>query len=181
MSEAISAENIEEVLRQRLFDLTATVDTQEVSHVAEVGDGIAHIFGLKSAMAGELLEFTSSATGETVYGLAQNLDRDEVGAVLFGNVDSIKEGDACRTTGRVMDIPVGRGMLGRVVNPLGQPIDGKGNIGETHRRPIEFKAPGVIDRTPVCAAGSDRASRCRCDDPRWPPAARSSLATVSTG
>ena len=150
MSEAISAENIEEVLRQRLFDLTATVDTQEVSHVAEVGDGIAHIFGLKSAMAGELLEFTSSATGETVYGLAQNLDRDEVGAVLFGNVDSIKEGDACRTTGRVMDIPVGRGMLGRVVNPLGQPIDGKGNIGETHRRPIEFKAPGVIDRTPVC-------------------------------
>ena len=150
MSEAISAENIEEVLRQRLFDLTATVDTQEVSHVAEVGDGIAHIFGLKSAMAGELLEFTSSATGETVYGLAQNLDRDEVGAVLFGNVDSIKEGDACRTTGRVMDIPVGRGMLGRVVNPLGQPIDGKGNLGETHRRPIEFKAPGVIDRTPVC-------------------------------
>ena len=87
MSEAISAENIEEVLRQRLFDLTATVDTQEVSHVAEVGDGIAHIFGLKSAMAGELLEFTSSATGETVYGLAQNLDRDEVGAVLRGSAD----------------------------------------------------------------------------------------------
>ena len=150
MSEAISAENIEQILQQRLYDLTATVDTQEVSYVAEVGDGIAHIFGLKSAMAGELLEFTSSITGETVYGLAQNLDRDEVGAVLFGNVDSIKEGDACRTTGRVMDIPVGRGMLGRVVNPLGQPIDGKGSLGETHRRPIEFKAPGVIDRTPVC-------------------------------
>mgnify|MGYP003372600452 FL=1 len=150
MSEAINAENIEEVLRQRLFDLTATVDTQEVSYVAEVGDGIAHILGLKSAMAGELLEFTSSATGKVVYGLAQNLDRDEVGAVLFGDVDSIKEGDACRTTGRVMDIPVSRGMLGRVVNPLGQPIDGLGSIGETHRRPIEFKAPGVIDRTPVC-------------------------------
>ncbi len=150
MSEAISAENIEQVLQQRLYDLTATVDTQEVSYVAEVGDGIAHVFGLKSAMAGELLEFTSSITGETVYGLAQNLDREEVGAVLFGNVDSIKEGDACRTTGRVMDIPVGRGMLGRVVNPLGQPIDGKGTLGETHRRPIEFKAPGVIDRTPVC-------------------------------
>ena len=149
MSEAISAENIEEVLRQRLLDLDATVDTQEVSEVAEVGDGIAHVFGLKSAMAGELLEFTSSQTGKTIYGLAQNLDRDEVGAVLFGDVDSIKEGDACRTTGRVMDIPVGRGMLGRVVNPLGQPIDGKGSLGETHRRPIEFKAPGVIDRTPV--------------------------------
>lgn len=150
MSEAINAENIEQILRQRLYDLSATVDTQEVSHVAEVGDGIAHIFGLKSAMAGELLEFTSSITGKTVYGLAQNLDREEVGAVLFGDVDSIKEGDACRTTGRVMDIPVGRGMLGRVVNPLGQPIDGKGSVGETHRRPIEFKAPGVIERTPVC-------------------------------
>ena len=150
MSEAISAENIEQVLQQRLFDLTATVDTQEVSTVAEVGDGIAHVFGLKSAMAGELLEFTSSISGKTVYGLAQNLDRDEVGAVLFGEVDSIKEGDSCRTTGRIMDIPVGRGMLGRVVNPLGQPIDGKGSVGETHRRPIEFKAPGVIARTPVC-------------------------------
>lgn len=150
MSEAITAENIEQVLQQRLFDLTATVDTQEVSRVAEVGDGIAHVFGLKSAMAGELLEFTSSVTGRTVYGLAQNLDRDEVGAVLFGEVDSIKEGDQCRTTGRVMEIPVGRGMLGRVVNPLGQPIDGKGDVGETSRRPIEFKAPGVIERTPVC-------------------------------
>ena len=150
MSEAITAETIEHVLQQRLFDLSATVDTQEVSHVAEVGDGIAHVFGLKSAMAGELLEFTSSITGRTVYGLAQNLDRDEVGAVLFGEVDSIKEGDQCRTTGRVMDIPVGRGMLGRVVNPLGQPIDGKGSIGQTSRRPIEFKAPGVIERTPVC-------------------------------
>ena len=133
MSEAISAENIERVLEQRLFELTATVDTQEVSHVAEVGDGIAHVVGLKSAMAGELLEFTSGITGKTVYGLAQNLDRDEVGAVLFGDVDTIKEGDPCRTTGRVMDIPVGRGMLGRVVNPLGQPIDGKGSIGATSR------------------------------------------------
>ena len=150
MSEAITAENIEQVLQQRLYDLSATVDTQEVSYVAEVGDGIAHVFGLKSAMAGELLEFTSSITGRTVYGLAQNLDRDEVGAVLFGEVDSIKEGDQCRTTGRVMDIPVGRGMLGRVVNPLGQPIDGKGSVGQTSRRPIEFKAPGVIERTPVC-------------------------------
>ena len=150
MAEAINAANIDEILQQRLLELSATVDTQEVSTVAEVGDGIAHVIGLKSAMAGELLEFTSSVTGKTVYGLAQNLDREEVGAVLFGDVDSIKEGDSVRTTGRVMDIPVGRGMLGRVVNPLGEPIDGKGPIGATHRRPIEFKAPGVIDRTPVC-------------------------------
>ena len=73
----------------------------------------------------------------------------------FGAVDSIKEGDECRTTGRIMDIPVSRAMLGRVVNPLGQPIDGLGDIVATHRRPIEFKAPGVIDRTPVCEPGSD--------------------------
>ena len=150
MSEAISAQNIERILEQRLLDLSATVDTQEVSTVAEVGDGIAHVAGLQRAMAGELLEFTSSSTGKAVYGLAQNLDRDEVGAVLFGDVELIKEGDTCRTTGRVMDIPVGRGMLGRVVNPLGQPIDGKGPINATHRRPIEFKAPGVIARKPVC-------------------------------
>ena len=150
MSEKIDAQSIARALADRLDSLAATVDTQEVSHVDEVGDGIARVSGLRNAMAGELLEFKSVETGGTVYGLAQNLDRDEVGAVLFGEVDTIAEGDECRTTGRIMDIPVGRGMLGRVVNPLGQPIDGLGDIRTTHRRPIEFKAPGVIDRTPVC-------------------------------
>ena len=150
MSDTLNAESIARALQARLDGLAATVDTQEVSHVDEVGDGIARVSGLRNAMAGELLEFKSSETGETVYGLAQNLDRAEVGAVLFGAVNVIKEGDECRTTGRVMDIPVSRAMLGRVVNPLGQPIDGLGDIVATHRRPIEFKAPGVIDRTPVC-------------------------------
>ncbi len=150
MSEKIDAQSIARALADRLDSLAATVDTQEVSHVDEVGDGIARVSGLRNAMAGELLEVKSVETGGTVYGLAQNLDRDEVGAVLFGEVDTIAEGDECRTTGRIMDIPVGRGMLGRVVNPLGQPIDGLGDIRTTHRRPIEFKAPGVIDRTPVC-------------------------------
>jgi len=150
MSETLNAQDIAKKLQEQLTSLSATVDTHEVSTVDEVGDGIARVSGLKSAMAGELLEFKSSDTGETVFGLAQNLDRDEVGAVLFGAVDSIKEGDECRTTGRVMDIPVSRAMLGRVVNPLGQPIDGLGDIVATHRRPIEFKAPGVIERTPVC-------------------------------
>ena len=150
MSETIDAASITRLLAERLSTLDATVDTQEVSTVDEVGDGIARVSGLMSAMAGELLEFKSEETGERVYGLAQNLERDEVGAVLFGNVAAIKEGDECRTTGRIMDIPVGRAMLGRVVNPLGQPIDGLGEIRTTHRRPIEFKAPGVIDRTPVC-------------------------------
>ena len=137
-------------LRSRLSKISETIDQQEASVVTEVGDGIAHISGLRTAMAGELLEFTSSANGRSVYGLAQNLDQDEVGAVLFGEVDSIKEGDECRTTGRVMDIPVGHAMLGRVVNPLGQPIDGLGAIDTTHRRPIEFKAPGIMARQPVC-------------------------------
>ena len=150
MSDTLNAESIARVLQAKLDGLTATVDTQEVSHVDEVGDGIARVSGLRNAMAGELLEFKSSETGETVYGLAQNLDRTEVGAVLFGAVNVIKEGDECRTTGRVMDIPVSRAMLGRVVNPLGQPIDGLGDIVATHRRPIELNAPGVIDRTPVC-------------------------------
>lgn len=85
-----------------------------------------------------------------MYGLAQNLDEDQIGAVLFGDVNSIREGDECRTTGHVMDIPVGHAMLGRVVNPLGEPIDGLGVIPTTHRRPIEFKAPGIMERQPVC-------------------------------
>ena len=137
-------------LREQLAQINATVDEQEASVVTEVGDGIAHISGLKSAMAGELLQFTSSASGKSIYGLAQNLEETEVGAVLFGDVDAIKEGDEVRTTGRVMDIPVGRAMLGRVVNPLGQPIDGKGPIPTTDTRPIEFKAPGIMERQPVC-------------------------------
>ena len=150
MTDTISSQKIMDTLRKELAAINATVDQQEASVVTEVGDGIAHVSGLKSAMAGELLQFTSSLTGRDVFGLAQNLDRDEVGAVLFGDVEDIKEGDECRTTGRVMDIPVGHAMLGRVVNPLGQPIDGLGPINTTHRRPIEFKAPGIMERQPVC-------------------------------
>ncbi len=146
----IDADSIMGVLRGKLEGITPTVDRRESSFVLEVGDGIAHVAGLKTAMAGELLRFTSSASGKSVYGLAQNLEENEVGAVLFGDVSSIKEGDECRSTGRVMDIPVGHAMLGRVVNPLGQPIDGLGPIVTTHRRPIEFKAPGIMERQPVC-------------------------------
>ena len=150
MADKISSDVIMRTLREQLSQINATVDEQEASVVTEVGDGIAHISGLKSAMAGELLQFTSSVSGKSVFGLAQNLDESEVGAVLFGDVDAIKEGDEVRTTGRVMDIPVGRAMLGRVVNPLGQPIDGRGPIDTTDRRPIGFKAPGIMERQPVC-------------------------------
>ena len=148
--ESISSEKIMSTLREELAQINATVDRQEASVVTEVADGIARISGLKTAMAGELLKLTSSSTGLDVYGLVQNLDQDDVGAVLFGDAEDIKEGDECRTTGRVMDIPVGHAMLGRVVNPLGQPIDGLGPINATHRRPIEFKAPGIMERQPVC-------------------------------
>lgn len=137
-------------LRSRLAGIDTMVDQHETSVTTSVGDGVAYVSGLKTAMVGELLRFTSSMTGKSVYGLAQNLDGNEVGAVLFGDVDAIREGDECRTTGRVMDIPVGRAMLGRVVDPLGQPIDGRGAIATTARRPIEFKAPGIMERQPVC-------------------------------
>lgn len=150
MTESISSSHIIDTLRENLASISTKVDRQETSVVTEVGDGIAHVSGLRSAMAGELLKFTSSVTGNDVYGLAQNLDQDEVGAVLFSNVEDVKEGDECRTTGRVMDIPAGFAMLGRVVNPLGEPIDGLGPIVTSHRRPIEFKAPGIMDRHPVC-------------------------------
>ena len=146
----LSSDAVMARLRERLSQVNSTVSQQEVSIVTEVADGIARVAGLRSAMAGELLEFTSSVTGHSVFGLAQNLDETSVGAVLFGEVSEIKEGDECRTTGRVMDITAGFDMLGRVVNPLGQPIDGLGAIHATHRRPIEFKAPGIMHRQPVC-------------------------------
>ena len=148
--ESLMAGSIMERLHNKLAALELKAETHEAAPVIEVGDGIAHVGGLKTAMSGELLRLTSSATGKNVYGLAQNLEEDEVGVVLFGDVDTIKEGDECQTTGRVMSIPVGRDMLGRVVNPLGQPIDGRGPIIATHRRPIEFKAPGIMERQPVC-------------------------------
>ena len=149
MFESIDADAIMDRLRKELDAYQTTVERQEASTVTEVGDGIARVAGLRSAMSGELLRFTSSATGRSVYGLAQNLDENEVGAVLFGEADTIREGDTCTTTGRVMDIPVGRGMLGRVVNPLGQAIDGLGHIEASGHRPIEFKAPGIMERQPV--------------------------------
>lgn len=149
MTEKISSAEIMASLRARLDAINATVSEQEASVVTEVGDGIAVVSGLRGAMSGELLEFISSTSGKSVYGLAQNLDEDEVRAVLFDDVESIQEDDECRTTGRVMDIPVGRAMLGRVVDPLGRPIDGKGPLETEARRPIEFKAPGIIDRAPV--------------------------------
>ncbi len=145
----ITATEIDKALRAQLDALSVSVESNDVGTVIQVGDGIARVDGLRGAMAGELLEFTSS-TGKTVMGLAQNLEDDEVGAVLLGDVSSIKENDQVKTTGRIMEVPAGPELLGRVVNPLGMPIDGKGPINASATRPVEFKAPGVISRQPVC-------------------------------
>ncbi|MDR1713416.1 MAG: F0F1 ATP synthase subunit alpha [Coriobacteriales bacterium] len=144
----ITASSIDEVLRRQLASLKTSVESREVGTVIQIGDGIARIDGLKGAMAGELLEFIG-ADGKSVFGLAQNLEEDEVGAVLLGDVTSIKENDQVRTTGRIVEVPSGREMLGRVVNPLGEPIDGKGPIKAEGSRPVEFRAPGVIERQGV--------------------------------
>ena len=144
----ITAQSIDEALRKQLDALNTSVESREVGTVIQIGDGIARVDGLKDAMAGELLEFVGS-NGQTVYGMAQNLEEDEVGAVLLGDVTAIKENDQVKTTGRIVEIPSGKEMLGRVVNPLGMPIDGKCPIKAEGMRPVEFKAPGVIQRQPV--------------------------------
>ena len=140
----IKVGEISKVLRQRIEAFDRTTDQAEVGSIVSVGDGIARIYGLERAMAGELLELPHG-----VMGMVLNLEEDSVGAVLFGETDLIKEGDQVRRTRRIMEVPAGEGLIGRVVNTLGQPIDGKGAIQATHSMPVERIAPGVVDRVPV--------------------------------
>ena len=144
----ITAQSIDEALRKQLDAINTSVESRETGVVVQIGDGIARIDGLKGAMAGELLEFIAE-DGRIVYGLAQNLEEEEFGAVLLGDLTAIKENDQVRTTGKILEVPSGHAMLGRVVNPLGMPIDGKGPIEAEGYRPVEFKAPGVHERQPV--------------------------------
>jgi F-type H+-transporting ATPase subunit alpha len=141
---SIGSGDITDVIKARLKDFKAELVTSEVGRIITVGDGIAQIYGLQGAMASELLEFP----GE-VFGMALNLEEDQVRAVVMGPYEHIQEGDEVRTTGRVVEVPVGRELLGRVVNPLGQPLDGRGPIKTTETRPIEKIAPGVITRERV--------------------------------
>jgi len=127
----------------------ADIDVREVGTVLEVKDGIARIYGLTSAMAGEMLEFTVSATGEKITGLALNLEEDNIGAVIFGDYLALREGDEVRRTARVLEVPVGPAMVGRVVDALGRPVDGLGAIHTTKSRKVEIVAPGIIKRQPV--------------------------------
>ncbi|HEV8440221.1 MAG TPA: F0F1 ATP synthase subunit alpha [Methylomirabilota bacterium] len=140
----IKAEEISEIIKRQLQGYEAEIDLQEAGRVIEVGDGIARIHGLEKAMAGELLEFSGG-----VYGLVLNLEADNVGAVLLGSDTQIKEGDRVTRTKRIAQVPVGEAMTGRVVNALGQPVDGKGPVDTTEFRPIERYAPGVVDRRSV--------------------------------
>src|SRR5438876_5036523 len=127
----------------------AELDVREVGTVLEVKDGIARIYGLTSAMAGEMLEFTSSESGDKVVGQALNLEEDNIGAVIFGNYLELREGDEVRRTGRVLEVPVGPAMVGRVVDALGGPVDGRGPIHTTKTRKVDIVAPGIIKRQPV--------------------------------
>src|SRR6187455_1880830 len=140
----IKADEISKIIREQIGSFAVAVDVAEVGTVVSLGDGIARIHGCQRAMAGEMLEFPHG-----VFGIALNLEEDSVGAVLLGEYLEIKEGDPVRRTGRIISVPVGEAMLGRVVNALGQPIDGKGPILTKESSPIERLAPGVVDRQPV--------------------------------
>jgi F-type H+-transporting ATPase subunit alpha len=140
----IRAEEISKIIRDQIGSYAVQVDVAEVGTVISIGDGIARIHGVERAMAGEMLEFPKG-----VFGIALNLEEDSVGAVLLGEFKEIKEGDPVKRTGRIISVPVGDAMLGRVVNALGQPIDGKGPIQAKEYLPIERLAPGVVDRQPV--------------------------------
>src|SRR5262249_46248173 len=140
----IKADEISKIIREQIVSYAVDVDVAEVGSIISIGDGIARVHGVDNAMAGEMLEFPHG-----VFGIALNLEEESVGAVLLGEFREIKEGDLVKRAGRIISVPVGDGMLGRVDNGLGQPIDGKGPISTTRFAPIERLAPGVVDRQSV--------------------------------
>src|SRR5579884_3985804 len=140
----IKADEITQLIRQQIENYETKVAVDEVGSVITLGDGIARVHGLDKVMAGELLSFPHDVSG-----IAMNLEEDQVGVVLLGDYTEIKEGDEVKRTGRIMSVPVGKALIGRVVNALGEPIDGKGPIQNDGFNPIERIAPGVVDRQPV--------------------------------
>ncbi len=141
---AINVAEITSVLKQEISGFENRINVTEVGTVIEVGDGIARVYGLRNAMAGELLEFQNGTMGQVF-----NLEEDSIGAVIFGNYLEIKEGDTVKSTGRLLEVPVGEAVIGRVVNPLGQPLDGLGPIASTESRKMDIIAPGIAERKPV--------------------------------
>jgi F-type H+-transporting ATPase subunit alpha len=141
---SINLSEISGLIKEQIKAYKEDITTENVGHVVQVGDGIALVHGLDKAMASELLVFPND-----VYGMVQNLEENCVGVILLGECDKVKEGDLVKSTGRILEIPVGEDFIGRVMNPLGQPIDGLGVIKENGKRPIEQKATGVMDRQSV--------------------------------
>lgn len=149
---AVGADQIEQIIRQQIEKFGATTSATNVGTVIDIGDGIAHVYGLEAVVFNELVEFkgaTDEATGQPVMGIAQNLGEDTVGVVILGAFENITEGMEVQSTGRIVQVPVGDALIGRVVDPLGRPIDGKGPIQTDTFRPIERLAPGVVVRSPV--------------------------------
>ncbi|MGO9909937.1 MAG: F0F1 ATP synthase subunit alpha, partial [Acidimicrobiales bacterium] len=140
----ISPQDIEAALQRHISDFNPDVRAEQIGRISEVGDGIARVTGLPNAQVNELLEFSDGTVG-----LALNLDEETIGAVVLGSVDALEEGDIVRATGRILSVPVGDGLLGRVVDPLGNPIDGKGPLTNVEDRRVEIQAPGIVKRQPV--------------------------------
>ena len=151
----IRVEEISRIIRKQIEDYDKQVEVSETGTVLSAGDGIARVYGLEQAMAGELVEFPNS-----VQGMVLNLEEDNVGVALLGEANKIREGDEVRRTGRIVDVPVGEALLGRVVNALGEPIDGLGDLNAPHRRQVELKAPGIMPRQSCEPANRPESHRC---------------------
>src|ERR1700755_1078913 len=139
-----NSDEIASVIQQEIENFKSQIDVREVGRVLEVGDGIARVYGLSGVMAGEMVEFPNGITG-----LAFNLEENSVGVIILGDYLKIQEGDEVRSTGRLLSVPVGDAVMGRVLDPLGNPLDGKGPVVTTERRPVETIAPGIAERQPV--------------------------------
>ena len=140
----IKPEEITDIIKKRIENFVPGAELSETGQVLQIGDGIARVYGLNRALVGELVEFESG-----VAGMVQNIEHENIGIVVMGDDTLIKEGDRVKRTGRVLEVPVGEAMIGRVVDALGRPIDGKGPIKTDKRRPVEIIAPGVVERQPV--------------------------------
>jgi len=161
----LNPSEISELIKQRIGDFEASADARTEGTIVSLNDGIVRIHGLTDVMSGEMIEFPNN-----LFGLALNLERDSVGAVVLGDYQSLSEGDKVKCTGRILEVPVGPELLGRVVNPLGEPIDGKGPVDSKITSPVEKVAPGVIERQSVDQPCTNRFEIYRCDGTcrSWP-------------
>ena len=163
----IKAAEISEILKKQIADFGAQADVAEIGQVLSIGDGVARVYGLDNVQAGEMVEFPGG-----VKGMALNLEADNVGVVVFGSDSAIKEGDIVRRTGNIVEVPTGKGLLGRVVDGLGNPIDGKGPLKDVKMSRVEVKAPGIIPRQSVSQPMQTGLKAVDALVARWPWPAR---------